>query len=60
MEPDFRSPATLLLKKGDRVRHPDYGTATILKTVKKTGATWIKLDSDGFEGTCCAEILLRE
>jgi hypothetical protein len=50
--------AALSLRKGMRVRHPDYGIAVITKIERKTGAVWIRL-SDGMEGTCSARILLR-
>ena len=56
---DNRSIATRCLARGDRVVHPDYGPATVLRTVKSTGATWICLDDKGTEGTCNAEILTR-
>ncbi len=54
---DARSIATRALRKGDAVVHPDYGSAVVMKTEKRTGATWIKFDSDGLVGTCSAEIL---
>jgi hypothetical protein len=56
---DNRSCATRTLRKGDRVIHPDYGLATVVETVKKTGATVLKFDDNGPGGTCSAEILKR-
>jgi len=46
-----------VLKRGQRVRHMDYGPATITK-IKKDGTIWIKTD-DGTEGTVTTLCLRR-
>lgn len=39
------------VRPGDRVRHLDYGNATVIR-VRRDGGVVIKLDDDGIEGTC--------
>ena len=46
------------VKKGDRVRHIDFGLALVTKVNKKTGAITIMLP-EGIEGTTTAGSLLR-
>ena len=46
------------VKKGDRVRHLDFGEAVVAKVSKKTGVITIML-SEGIEGTTDAQSLRR-
>lgn len=57
---DNRSPAARVLRKGDRVRHLEFGPATVLGVRRADGAVFIRVDADGIEGTCSATALSWE
>lgn len=46
-----------MVRRGDRVRHLDYGPATVTK-VEKNGAIWIRTD-DGTTGTTTFQSLRK-
>jgi hypothetical protein len=56
MTTDYSNIINAFVKRGDRVRHVDYGPATVLKIKNET--IWIRLD-DGTEGTTSIQSLRR-